>query len=84
MKTKYSDGNEVPKDWVKAIKCFRKAAEQGNAEVQHILGACYHAGTGVTEDLTKSAQWFRKAAEQGDARAQHSLDLVLCAQNSRN
>ena len=36
----------VAQDWVQAVAWFRRAAEQGHAEAQHNLGACYQLGDG--------------------------------------
>ena len=43
---------------------LRKAAEQGVAEAQKNLGACYFAGDGVKADRREAAKWFRKAAKR--------------------
>ena len=58
-----------------AIQLFRKAAEQGYAKAQEVLGDCYYCGVGVPEDKTQGIAWYRKAAEQGNAEAQYSLGL---------
>jgi serine/threonine protein kinase len=58
----------------KAIKWYRKAAEQGNASAQNNLGFCYEYGEGVEQDYEEAIKWYRKAAEQGNASAQYSLD----------
>ncbi len=54
---------------MKAVKLYRKAAEQGHANAQFCLGCCYFEGKGVEEDKTEAVKWYRKAAEQGYARA---------------
>ena len=51
----------------------RKAAEQGYAFYQCVLGDYYRYGTGVPKDDAEALKWYRKAAEQGDAHAQLSL-----------
>lgn len=43
----------------------RKAAEQGNAEAQYMMGVLYHG-----KDYAQAMMWFRKAADQGNAEAQ--------------
>jgi TPR repeat protein len=57
----------------KEIAGIRKAAEQGGAEAQIMLGVMYEQGGGVPKDMTEAVKWFRKAAEQGDANAQIML-----------
>ena len=56
-----------------AVAQYREAAEQGDAEAQLCLGACYYAGKGVEKNLAEAVKWLRKAAEQGHAMAQYRL-----------
>ena len=60
-------------DYEKAVYWYTKSAEQGNAEAQRELGACYYVGEGVPQDYEKGVYWFTKAAEQGDAGGQYYL-----------
>ena len=69
----YLNGDGVRKDTGEAVKCFRKAAEQGNAEAQRLLGECYAKGDGVEKNMEEAVRWYRKAAEQGHAAAQFKL-----------
>ena len=55
----------------------RKAADQGLAEAQDILGLEYETGKGVEQNEVTAVQWLRKAAEQGNADGQQDLALVL-------
>ena len=71
---------KVGKDDVQAIKCWRKAAEQGNADGQLYLGWMYANGTGIDKDQVEAVKWYRKAAEQGNADAQCNLGWIC--QNS--
>jgi TPR repeat protein len=66
----------LAKDEALAVKWYRKAAEQGLADAQRILGMCYINGGGVAKDPVQAVKWFRSAAEQGNPLAQ--LDLALC------
>ena len=52
---------------------LKKAAEQGDAQAQFILGVCYAFGKGVEKNPTEAVKWYRKAAEQGCAPAQFGL-----------
>jgi uncharacterized protein len=65
----------VAEDYVEAVKWFRKAAEQDNADAQYNLGQCFVIGEGVGKDFEEAAKWFRKAAEQQSALAQFSLGV---------
>ena len=73
---KYYHGNGVEKDYEKAIKWYRKAADQGHAKAQYYLGVMYDNGEGVEEDDEQAAYWYRKAAEQGDDDAQYNLGVM--------
>ena len=57
----------------KAVKWFRKAAEQNQTEAQIYLGICYAAGLGVTKDEAESIHWWRQAAERNNPKAQSIL-----------
>ena len=61
------------KDYTNAVQYFRKAAEQGSAAAQRLLGYCYEKGHGVSQDYNEAVRLYRKAAEQGDAAAQNNL-----------
>lgn len=60
----YSDGEGVQEDDTEAEKWARKAAEQGLAKAQFMLG-----------EMTDEEKWIRKAAEQGLAEAQYMLGV---------
>ena len=49
-------------DWSKAPPAaVQKAAEQGDAGAQFVLGAMYEHGQGVPKDDGQAAVWTRKA-----------------------
>ena len=60
-------------DVERAVSCFKKSAEFGNAKAQRWLGACYFWGEGIREDKQEAVKWYRLAADQGDAEAQRIL-----------
>jgi len=62
-------------DYTTAVDYFTKAAEQGNAEAQFMLGYCYKAGIGVEANGAEAEKWFHKAAEQGDQSAAKLLKV---------
>jgi TPR repeat protein len=72
----YYNGDKFPKNYSKAFKWYKKAADQGDANAQYHLGIMYTYGEGVLEDWTEGAKWFKKAAEQGDADAQCNLGYI--------
>jgi len=47
----------------------RKAADQGNADAQFILGLIYGDGVGVTQDYVQAHLWNSLAAAQGQKDA---------------
>ena len=70
----FDDGGlGVAKDYVEAVKWYRKAAEQNYALAQNKLAGCYYKGEGVAKDHVEAAKWYRKAAEQNNADAQSNL-----------
>ena len=63
-------------DWKNApISEVQKAAEQGLAEAQIVLGLMYARGEGVAQDDKQAVAWYRKAAEQGNVDAQYNLGV---------
>ena len=63
----------VKQDYAQAIQWYRKAAAQGHARAQTILGYIYDKGEGVPQDHAQAVAWYRKAAEQGFTRAIYIL-----------
>jgi hypothetical protein len=63
----------IEKDPAEAVKWYRKAAEQGDANAQFNLGLCFEDGQGVAMDPVEAVKWCRRAAEQGHADAQFNL-----------
>jgi TPR repeat protein len=61
------------KDYARAFKEWKAAADAGQAEAQFDLGVLYAQGLGVQRDLTVAESWYRKAAEQGNAEAEFAL-----------
>ena len=52
------------KNYEEAVKCFRKAAEQGDSRAQFYLSCCYANGWGVPVDRLKAEECYRKVIEQ--------------------
>jgi len=66
----------LQEDYAEAAKWFSKAAVQGNAKAQSMLGTMYSNGQGVPQDYAKAKKWYRKAAVQGLAEAQSELGFM--------
>ena len=69
----YYEGKGVKQDYKQAAAWYGKAAEQGYAKAQFILGGMCYEGKGVQQNYNQAAEWYRKAAEQGFAMAQFIL-----------
>ena len=65
----------VVKDYDEAIKWYRKAAEQGNADAQYMLGVMYFDGFGVAQDNKLAYVWSSVSAANGDVEAATNRDL---------
>ena len=65
------------KDYVRAAKWYRKAAEQGNANSQFFLGWMYRQGYGITKNNIEAIKWYRKSAEQGNTDGQYFLGRMV-------
>ncbi|MCY3757517.1 MAG: tetratricopeptide repeat protein [Acidobacteria bacterium] len=59
----YSTGEGVPRDVRKAVKWYRKAAEQGHASAQFALVL-------YSSEVPEWEEWLRLAAKQGHIQAQ--------------
>jgi len=73
----YQHGEGVPQDYKTAVKWYRLAAEQGNANAQTNLGWMYDNGTGVLQDYVRAHMWFNIAAISGESKnASKNRDIV--------
>ena len=67
---------EQRNSFTNAVRWYRKAAEQGNADAQFKIGYLHTTGQGMPRDHDAAAKWFRLAAEQNVLAAQY--DLAVC------
>lgn len=74
---RYYDGNGVKKDFSKALKWFKKAAEQGDDVSQTYLGVCLIEAIGIEKNIEEGLFWIRKAVEKGNARAENALGFCF-------
>ena len=68
------DGTIV--DRARAFKWYSRAAEQGHAEAQFVLGLMYEHGRGVDQSLLKAAGWYKRASQAGHAGAMNNLGCM--------
>lgn len=76
----YCFGINVQKNYIKAVKWWKIAAENGHANAQYNLGVSYKLGTGLPIDLEKSIFWFKKAAAADHTLAQYNLGGIYMQQ----
>jgi len=62
-------------DYSKAVRTCQKAAEQGDAAAQTVLGEMYDLGQGVEIDQKMVAKWWIKASDSSYLPAQNLLAL---------
>lgn len=65
----YNGIKGFPKNYSKALKWFKKAAEQGEAEALFSIGFMFLLGEGVEQNHHEAATWFTKAVEMGNTDA---------------
>lgn len=77
VNAQYALGLEYGKahEFNESTKWYLKAATQGHARAQHVMGVRYVFGQGVGRDPEEASLWFAKAAAQGEPNAQFSLGL---------
>jgi len=60
----YANGRGVKRNYVEAVKWWRRAAEQGYAGAQFSLGTMYEKGNGVARDFVEAHMWYLVAASR--------------------
>jgi TPR repeat protein len=56
----YTGGHGVDKNYVTAVKWYKKAADQGEAAGQNSLGTMYAGGFGVVKDYGAAVKWYKR------------------------
>ena len=64
------------KDYARAVKYFRMAAEQGNTLAMVDLGTAYSLGKGVAQNDAEGVRLLRRAAAAGEPVAQYFLGVL--------
>jgi len=62
---KYSAGQGVDEDMLKAIEHYESAGKLGHINAMETLGNCYFRGDGVPKDLKKAHYWYEEGAKTG-------------------
>ncbi len=75
--SRYEKGEGVPRDVMKAIGWYQRAADNGSVKAQINLGGIYMEGAaGVRRNYAEAKRWYLMAAEHGSAFAQFNLGLL--------
>ena len=61
MRYLFDGANENIVDVQKAIECFMRGTQQGNANCMRQLASCYESGCGVPQGFAKAREWRAKA-----------------------
>ena len=72
----YANGEGVPEDDAEAVKWYRLAADQGDANAQFNLGVIYNNGEGVPRNYVTAYVWFNIAAASGQEVAINARSRV--------
>lgn len=73
----YSRGlYQTAKDQKESFRWAMLSAEQGYAQAQRFVGACYEYGIGVPANQAEAALWYNRAAAQGLAREGNVFNRV--------
>ena len=72
----YERGLGVSQDYAEALRWYRKAADQGDADAEYNLGTMYRLGTGVSQDYVEAVKWYRMASNQDNANGQYGLGYM--------
>ena len=67
------DTNDVERVMVTCFGCFKKAADQGDANGLYNLGMCYLSGYGCKQDKDLAFKCFRTSADTGHPEAINNL-----------
>src|SRR2546430_1256166 len=65
----------------KALREWRRLAEEGNAEAQFRIATMYRNGEGTHRQPSEAAAWYWKAAYQGLSSAQYELGMMCAGGN---
>lgn len=63
----------VTRDYPRALRLLRQAADKGDAAAAYYLGVMYRSGYGTSIDAAQAAHWFDRAAQHGIPAAMFML-----------
>ena len=71
----YDGRGMVKKNEASAVRCYKIAAELGNADACYSYGWCLRHGVGVRENDAEAAKWLKISADKGNNNACYSYGL---------
>jgi Sel1 repeat len=71
----FATGPAPPWTDTEALQWFKKAADQGDAKAQLMMGNAYLKGRGTICDDVEAVKWYQRAADQGSAEGQFGLAM---------
>lgn len=73
----YYHGIGTEQDFVKAVECFKKAANLNHGTAKDYLGDCYYNGQGIDQSYSEAAKWYKDAADNNkNGSSAHSLAFM--------
>ena len=72
----FNNGRGVPQNDAEAMKWFRLAANQGDAEAQFNLGVMFRDGVGVPQNYVQAHMWVNLAGAGGNSNGNKNRDMV--------
>ena len=73
--------SQSEEEWMKLLYAplseeILQQAENGNPEMQWVVGNCFYNGRGVEISYSKAVEWFKKSASQGYPGGQAGLGFL--------
>lgn len=62
----YEHGSGLEKDQARALRWYKRAANQGNGEAMMALAGCYQHGVGTETNLIESYKWYKLSTDKGE------------------
>jgi len=72
----YEEGQGTAKNPSEAMKLYKKAAAEGNAEAGYRIGVLYETGKGVSKNYGKAAEWYSSSAEMFNSTAMYRMGFL--------
>ena len=73
----FSVGRSVPRNYMKAISWFKKAAKGEFPPAMFYLAECYEHGLDTSVDIVRALQLYTQAANAGHEKARYRIAIIL-------